>query len=61
MIEGEFREADRRNFFRACLVAGALGMFSCSESEHKTPLAAALKQPPLDSAEEREAPDASVV
>jgi len=61
MTEGTFREADRRNFFRACLVAGALGMFLCPESEHKTPLAAALKQPPLDSTEQKEAPDASVV
>ncbi|PLS85753.1 MAG: hypothetical protein CYG60_10905 [Actinobacteria bacterium] len=61
MTEGKFREADRRNFFRACLVAGALGMFSCPEAEGKTPLAAALKQPPPSSTEQKDAPDASVV
>ncbi|CAA9390627.1 MAG: Putative DNA methylase, partial [uncultured Chloroflexia bacterium] len=33
MTEGGFREADRRNFLWACLVAGALGM--PSNSQHK--------------------------
>ncbi|QIN77515.1 DNA methyltransferase [Rubrobacter marinus] len=61
MTEGRFREADRRNFFRACLVAGALGMFSCSEVEGRTPLAAALKQTPPGPTEQKEAPDASIV
>ncbi len=61
MTEGTFREADKRNFFRACLVASALGMFSCPESEHKMLLDAALKQPPVPFTEKEEAPDAPVV
>jgi len=44
---GLFREADRRNFFRACLVAGALGAFPGPRVDGGwTPLAAALEQPP---------------
>ncbi len=61
MTEGEFREADRRNFFRACLVAGALGAFSNRESENRTSLDAALKQPPVDFVGTKEAPDAATV
>lgn len=43
---GEFREADRRNFLRACLVAGALGCFPAPEGGHSMPLGAALEQVP---------------
>ena len=61
MTEGRFREADRRNFFRACLVAGALDMFSTLESKNDTPLDVALQQPPMPVTEKEEAPDAPVV
>ena len=43
---GEFREADRHNFLRACLVAGALRCFPAPEGGHSTPLDAALEQVP---------------
>jgi hypothetical protein len=61
MTEGGFREADRRNFFRARLVAGALGAFSNPESQNQTSLEVALKQPLADSVEGKEAPDAATV
>ncbi len=61
MTEGKFREADRRNFFRACLIGGALGMFSCSQGEQRMPLVVALEQLPVGSTEQKEAPNASVV
>ena len=61
MTEGEFRSADRRNFFRACLIAGALGMFPSSEDDHRTPLRTALEQPPVDRDLEEEKPDAATV
>lgn len=61
MTEGEFREADRRNFFRACLVAGVLDTFPGPESEGQTTLAVALEQPPVEFTEREEVPDASIV
>lgn len=61
MTEGRFREADRRNFFRACLVTGALSTFSNSEGENDTPLDVALQQSPIPFTEKEEAPDAPVV
>jgi adenine-specific DNA methylase len=33
MPEGLFRQADKVNYYRACLVAGALGMFGTTENE----------------------------
>jgi adenine-specific DNA methylase len=45
---GEFGEADRRNFYRACLVAGALGMFSDPEDSDGRPLSELLHEDPPD-------------
>jgi putative DNA methylase len=41
-----FRIPDQRNFYRACLVAGALGLFSGIDSDHNgMPLSVALEGP----------------
>lgn len=61
MTEGALREADRRNFFRACLVAGALGAFLDSPGGGHTPLDIALKQSPTNSAEKKESADAATI
>lgn len=42
----EFGEADRRNFYRACLVAGALGMFHDPEGSDREPLLELLDENP---------------
>lgn len=61
MTEGAFREADRRNFFRACLVASALGAFPDSRGGGHAPLHVALKQPLPNSAEKKEPSDAATL
>jgi hypothetical protein len=44
-----FGDADRRNFLRACLVAGAVGMFSApNETDQDIPLTSALEAERLD-------------
>lgn len=48
LTEGRFREADQSNFLRACLVAGALGMFSCSKVGKRITLNWALQQAPVE-------------
>jgi hypothetical protein len=59
LTEGTFREADKSNFLRACLVAGALGMFSHSgkAGEESTPLDLALRQLPAELRLEEKVPE----
>jgi adenine-specific DNA methylase len=61
MTEGEFRLADKRNFLRACLVAGALGMFSSTGGTARTPLQRRLEQLPAELGPNWKAPDAATV
>lgn len=49
----EFRDADRRNFYRACLVAAALGLFPNPDEQAGRPLSELLHEaPPADPSHE---------
>jgi putative DNA methylase len=61
LTEGTFREADERNFFRACLVAGALGAFSSLGRGEWTPLDVALRQPLGETSVRGEVPGAAIL